>query len=141
MSNRTIHLAAVVLPAAGAYLATTATTGSGAAAYTPFEVKNVVTDILFELTYTPASATGRPKVYVALKTAAGVEMRSLVGSPPAFEEELLPLSPLGSGVAYVYAVPYKVDPGIIGARLVVGEYGDASNPGTVSAYASPGYGG
>lgn len=137
---RTQHLASVALPAAGAYLAANATTSGGAAAYTPVEVKPHVQRLLFELSYTPASGTGTPKVYVALLTASGSELRSLVGDPPTLEEIVLPVSPSGVGEVWIYPIPYKVDPGVIGVRLVVGESGDTGSPGTVSAEVSFGYG-
>ena len=57
-----------------------------------------------------------------------------------FDEVKLPVPPTGIGVAWTYHLTHRVERGLVGARLVVAEYGDTATPGTVSAYVSGGYG-
>ena len=149
--QRKQHLATITLPAAGAYLSASATVG-GNSAYTLAEIPDNCPWLLFELEYTPASATGRPKVYVEYSTSGGTALQSIIAdgtlsvsgataSREAYlEEVLLQVPPTGSGVPYTYGIPYRVDRGAVVARLAVAEAGDTANPGSTQAHVSGGYG-
>ncbi len=150
------HIAPTLLPGSGDFLTLAAVAvAAPAPAYTKqLEVPDGVGSVFFELKYTPASNTGAPKVAIEVTTRGTNAMRLLVidptlttlSGPPAvaqqmaYVQELLLPAPGSSPTPYYFPIPYKVDRGIVGVRLLVAEYGDTGNPGEVEVYATLAYG-